>query len=66
MQNAAVQNAAVQNAAVQNAAVPPEGDENLLTAAWESRAERAAISDYYKTLGNKGARPELAAPWVFR
>ena len=26
----------------------------------------AAIADYYKTFGNKGARPELAAPWVFR
>ena len=24
------------------------------------------IADYYKRLGNKGARPELAAPWVFR
>ena len=26
----------------------------------------AAIAEYYKTLGNQGARPELAAPWVFR
>ena len=26
----------------------------------------AAIAAYYKTLGNKGAKPELAAPWVFR
>ena len=26
----------------------------------------AAIADYYGTLGNKGARGELAAPWVFR
>ena len=26
----------------------------------------AAIAEYYKSLGNKGARPELAAPWVFR
>ena len=26
----------------------------------------AAIADYYATLGNKGARAELAAPWVFR
>ena len=26
----------------------------------------AAIAVYYKTLGNQGARPELAAPWVFR
>ena len=26
----------------------------------------AAIADYYKTLGNQGAKPELAAPWVFR
>ena len=26
----------------------------------------AAIADYYGTLGNKGARAELAAPWVFR
>lgn len=30
-----------------SAAAPPVGDGNLLTAAWESRAERAAISDYY-------------------
>ena len=26
----------------------------------------ALIADYYQRLGNKGARPELAAPWVFR
>ena len=26
----------------------------------------AAIADYYGTLGNKGARAELAAPWVLR
>ena len=26
----------------------------------------AAIADYYQTLGNKGARQALAAPWVFR
>ena len=26
----------------------------------------AAIADYYATLRNKGARAELAAPWVFR
>ena len=26
----------------------------------------AAIADYYGTLGNNGARAELAAPWVFR
>ncbi|MBL8311457.1 MAG: 1-acyl-sn-glycerol-3-phosphate acyltransferase [Burkholderiales bacterium] len=29
-------------------------------------ADLAAISGYYRTLGNRGARPELAAPWVFR
>ena len=26
----------------------------------------ALIADYYQRLGNQGARPELAAPWVFR
>ncbi len=26
----------------------------------------AAIAEYYKTLGNKGAKPALAAPWTFR
>ena len=25
----------------------------------------ALIADYYQRLGNQGARPELAAPWVF-
>ena len=26
----------------------------------------AAINGYYRTLGNKGAKPALAAPWTFR
>ena len=26
----------------------------------------ALIADYYQRMGNQGARPELAAPWVFR
>ncbi len=29
-------------------------------------ADLAAIADYYKTLDNQGAKPELAAPWRFR
>ncbi len=29
-------------------------------------ADLAAIADYYQTLGNQGAKPELAAPWRFR
>ncbi len=38
----------------------------ILTPSGNVDVDLAAISDYYKTLGNKGARPELAAPWVFR
>ena len=42
---------------VVNAILTPSGDVDV---------DLAAIADYYNTLGNKGARPELAAPWVFR
>lgn len=29
-------------------------------------ADLAAIAAFYQTLGNRGARPDMAAPWVFR
>ncbi len=38
----------------------------IFTASGNVDADLAAIDQYYKTLGNKGARPELAAPWKFR
>ena len=37
-----------------------------LTPSGNVAVDLAAIADYYKTLGNTGASPELAAPWVFR
>jgi 1-acyl-sn-glycerol-3-phosphate acyltransferase len=42
---------------VVNAMFTPGGDVD---------ADLAAIAGYYRMLGNKGAKPELAAPWVFR
>ena len=38
----------------------------LFTPSGNVAADLKAIADYYQTLGNQGARPELAAPWVFR
>jgi len=38
----------------------------IFTPSGNADVDLAAIADHYKTLGNKGARPELAAPWVFR
>ena len=32
----------------------------------QTDTDLAVIDAYYKTLGNQGARPERAAPWVFR
>ena len=40
-----------------NAILAPSGD---------VAADLAAISGYYRSLGNTGAKPESAAPWVFR
>ena len=40
-----------------NAILAPSGD---------VAADLAAISGYYRSLGNTGAKPDLAAPWVFR
>ena len=38
----------------------------LFTPGGNVEADLAAIDLYYRTLGNKGAKPELAAPWKFR
>lgn len=38
----------------------------IFTPSGTADVDLAAIADYYKTLGNQGAKPELAAPWVFR
>ena len=42
---------------VVNATFSPSGNVDV---------DLALIADYYQRLGNQGARPELAAPWVFR
>jgi 1-acyl-sn-glycerol-3-phosphate acyltransferase len=38
----------------------------LFTPSGDVGADLAAIDRYYRTLGNQGARPTLAAPWTFR
>ena len=38
----------------------------IFTPSGDVDVDLAAIAGYYKALGNKGARPELAAPWAFR
>ena len=38
----------------------------IFTPSGNVAVDLTAIADYYKTLGNRGARPALAAPWVFR
>ena len=38
----------------------------ILTPSGDVVADLATISGYYRSLGNTGAKPELAAPWVFR
>ena len=38
----------------------------ILTPSGDVAADLAKISGYYRSLGNTGAKPELAAPWVFR
>lgn len=38
----------------------------LFTPGGNVEADLAAIDRYYQSLGNKGAKPELAAPWKFR
>lgn len=37
-----------------------------LTPCGRADADLAAIDDYYQQLGNRGAVPELAAPWKFK
>jgi 1-acyl-sn-glycerol-3-phosphate acyltransferase len=38
----------------------------LLTPCGNAGRDLAAIEDYYRTLGNQGAKPTQAAPWKFR
>ena len=38
----------------------------IMTPSGDVAADLATISGYYRTLGNTGAKPELAAPWVFQ
>jgi len=38
----------------------------LFTPCGDVTADLAAIDKYYRTLGNQGAKPQLAAPWKFR
>lgn len=38
----------------------------IFTPSGHVEADLATISAFYQTLGNRGARPDLAAPWVFR
>ena len=37
----------------------------ILTPSGDVAADLAAISGYYRSLGNTGEKPELAAPWMF-
>jgi 1-acyl-sn-glycerol-3-phosphate acyltransferase len=38
----------------------------IFTPSGNVEADLAAIANFYQTLGNRGAKPDLAAPWVFR
>lgn len=40
--------------------------DTFLTPCGDAATDLAAIEGYYRDLGNRGAKPELAAPWKFR